>query len=77
MLFAYPGCAEQCCSEGRSMQWRNTAVGDKGAVFHFGGLELGEVAERMHCLVFLPGRPLFRNCLYVLVPCNQMASGSF
>lgn len=52
MLFAYPGCAEQCCSEGRGMQWRNTAVGDKGAVFHFGGLELGEVAERMHCLVF-------------------------
>lgn len=27
-------------------------MGDKGAVFHFGGLELGEVAERMHCLVF-------------------------
>lgn len=52
MLFAHPGCSEQCCSESRSMQWRNTAVGDKGAVFHFGGFDLGEVAERMHCLVF-------------------------
>lgn len=78
MLFAYPGCAEQCM-----LQWRQ-----KHAVEEYsGGRQRSCVSlwwpwawwsSREDALPrFLPGRPLFRNCLYVLVPCNQMASGSF